>query len=38
MAVVAVVRKGERALLMIVALLLGLFVLTFALGKFIFPH
>jgi len=35
---VAVVGKGERSLLVFVALLLGLFVLTFVLGELIFPH
>jgi hypothetical protein len=35
---VAIEAKGERSLLVIVVLLLGLFVLTFVLGELIVPH
>lgn len=37
-AVVAVFGRRERSLLSILALLIGLFVLTFVLGEIIYPH
>ena len=37
-AAVAIFSKGERSLLVFLALLLGLFVLVFALGELLVPH
>lgn len=36
--IIAIVKKKERAVLVIVSTLLGFFILIFVIGEFIFPH